>query len=130
MKKYRTALLFGTFNPLHSGHIRLFKRATKIADKVYIVMDDDNLIIKSKRRNPFGSRKERQEDIEMIKGIIFAGFESIKEDKKYWVDIIKPDVLIKGDDWKGNNWSGEKLGIPVKYLKHTNNIHSKWLGNI
>ena len=130
MKKYNKALLFGTFNPLHSGHIRLFRKAIEIAEELYIVMDDDNLIINSKRRKPFGDRKERQEDIKMIKGIIFAGFENSKTDKKYWIDKIKPDVLIKGNDWKGNNWSGETLGIPVKYLKHTNNTHSEWLGNI
>jgi glycerol-3-phosphate cytidylyltransferase len=124
LKPYKRALLFGTFNPLHCGHIRLFRRATDLADEVYVVCDDDKLI-RDKGREPFGSKKQRREDIEMIKGVVFSGFEG---SKKYWVSKIKPDILIKGDDWAGKGWSGEGLGVEVLYLAHTKNIHSHGLG--
>ncbi len=57
--------------------------------------------------------------------------ESDKNNKLYWIKKLKPDVLIKGDNWKGKSWNGEGLGVKVVYLKHLKGIHSSdlWRGN-
>jgi len=133
MTKYKRALLFGTFNPLHCGHLRLFRKALEIADEVYVCIDSDSYIRSWKKREPFGSEEERIADIEMINGIHFAGIEDqfIGRTKEYWIDQIKPDVLIKGDDTNKSTWNGKNLGVKVEYVEHTPCIHSTniWNGN-
>lgn len=128
MKKYKRGLLFGTFSPIHEAHISLIRRAKDICDKVYLVMDSDAYIRKFKAREPFTTLKERKLNLEMLGEV--AGTESDRQNKKYWINKIKPDVLIKGDDWKGKGWNGENLGVKVVYLKHIKGIHSStWHGN-
>jgi glycerol-3-phosphate cytidylyltransferase len=124
MKKYKRALLFGTFDPLHFGHLRLIRRASQIAQQVYICVDSDQLIRTTKNREPFTPLKERLKDLEMIKGIGGIGVEGLQHGKDYWVKKFKPDVLVKGDDWKGKGWSGERLGVKVKYFPYTKEISS------
>jgi len=133
MTKYKRALLFGTFNPLHCGHLRLFRKALELADEVYVCIDSDSYVRSWKKREPFGSEEERIADIEMINGIHFAGIEDqfIGRTKEYWIDQIKPDVLIKGDDTNKATWNGKNLGVKVEYVEHTPCIHSTniWNGN-
>lgn len=129
MKKYKSGLLFGTFHPLHEGHISLIRRAYDVCDKIYICLDDDDLI-KKKGREPILPVSERIKNLNSLKGVKFVGVESFEFPKFFWVELLKPEVLIKGDDWVGKGWDGESLGKTI-YLPHTKGIHSSniWLGN-
>ena len=125
--KYKRALLFGTFDPLHFGHIMLFERASKIAKEVVVAVDSDGLIRQVKKREPFRKFERRVKDVESIKYVTNVVMESKIQTKKWLIDLVKPDILIKGDDWKGKNWSGEGLGVPVKYFPYTKEINSTQL---
>ena len=129
MKKYKLGLLFGTFDPLHFGHVRLLKRAKDLCEKIFVCIDSDDLIREAKKREPFASYEDRVEDVKGIKYVDYTGMESDTLTKAVWIKKIKPDVLIKGDDWKGKGWSGENLGVPVVYLPHTQEINSTYLRN-
>ncbi len=127
--KYKTALLFGTFDPIHFGHIRLFERAYKIAEKIIVAVDSDDLIREVKKRKPFFPYRQRVKDVLSIIYVDKAVMESKEFTKKYWIDKLRPDVLIKGDDWKGKNWPGENLGVPVIYFPYTKEINSTQIRN-
>ena len=122
--KYKKALLFGTWDPIHFGHIMLFRRAKKIADKVIVAIDSDELIKDVKKRKPFFSFMRRMEDVLAIRYVDSIVMESKELNKKHWIKVLKPDILIKGDDWKGKKWSGEGLGVKVKYFPYTKEINS------
>ena len=141
MKKYRCGLLFGSFDPLHSGHIRLIAAALSLCETIDIVIDSDELIEKEKYRRPLRPAPQRKVDIEALTeinpNIRFAGFEvspnheRAEEDiesmlftKEHVVEEGEYSVLIKGDDWKGKGWDGENLGVPVLYLPYTKGISS------
>lgn len=120
MKKYKSGLLFGTFDPFHYGHLSLIRKAKEICESIYICIDSNDLII-NKGREPVLSLKDRIDNISILAD--FVGVESYQFPKKYWIDLLKPEILIKGDDWVGKNWDGEKYCKTI-YLPHTKGIHS------
>jgi len=124
MKKYRCGLLFGSFDPLHYGHIRLIRKARELCCAVYVCIDSDDLIRDTKHREPMSGEIARAKDMRDIKGVLQVGVKSEKANKKFWIRHFRPDVLIKGSDWIGKDWGGEGLGVEVKYVPYTKGISS------
>ncbi len=77
----------GYFNPVHSGHISLFKEAKKLADFLFVILNNDKQV-KLKGSFPFMSQKERKIVLESIK-YIDSVFLSIDEDKTVLRSIKK-----------------------------------------
>ena len=127
--KYKKALIFGTYDPLHYAHIRLFERASKLAREVYACTESDEIIRKNKKRDPFTTEIERVKDLRGIKYLknVFIRTEKINRD--FYVKMLKPDVLILGSDWKGKKWEGEGLGVKIIYLPRTEGISSTDIRN-
>lgn len=124
---YKVGLIFLAGDPLHYGHIRLFKRAKEICYNVYAITESDGIILKEKGRKPFTTSRQRVEDLKGIKYIKEAFCRTKKKDRKYWVDKLKPDVLILGSDYRHKDWVGKKLGIKIVYFPRTEGISSTLL---
>lgn len=122
-RKYKVGLVYGTFDPLHYGHIRLFKRAKEHCETLYVITEDDDIIRKEKHE-PFTTAEDRVEDLKSIKEIDGIGLRSEKFDRAYWTRSLKADVLFLGSDWKDKEWEGKSFGIPIIYLDRTPDISS------
>jgi len=89
----------GGFDPLHEGHIRLFKEARKLGDELVIMLNSDEQVKKKKRQPFYPSQDERKEIIESIryvdKVIIDPGKDVTCEEA---LRLVKPDILAKGGD--------------------------------
>jgi D-beta-D-heptose 7-phosphate kinase/D-beta-D-heptose 1-phosphate adenosyltransferase len=89
----------GGFDPLHEGHIRLFKEARQLGDILVVMLNSDKQLIKKKGITFYPSEKERREIIESIKYvdkvIIDPGKKVTCEEA---LSQIKPDILAKGGD--------------------------------
>ena len=46
-KKYDYALVSGGFDPVHVGHLRMFKDAKKLSDEVVLLLNNDDWLIKN-----------------------------------------------------------------------------------
>jgi len=119
---FTRGICFGTFDPLHYGHIRLLRRAKKICDELYAVTECDSIIVE--KHKPFSTEDQRVEDLCSIKYLSGVGLRTPDKDRAYWVRKFKADVLMVGDDHKGRWKEGEKLGLPIVYFPRTNNISS------
>ena len=61
-RKPRWVAVSGGFDPLHIGHVRMFKRARKLGDKLVVILNNDNWL-KAKKGFAFMPQKERMEII-------------------------------------------------------------------
>jgi cytidyltransferase-like protein len=119
MDKRPTVCLSGYFNPVHIGHIRMFKEASKTG-RVIVILNNDNQV-KVKQSVPFMNELERKEILESILYIDEVVL-SIDEDGTVCktLEKVKPDYFANGGDRKNN--------IPEEQVCINNNI--KMLFNI
>ncbi len=96
----------GCFDIIHPGHIDLLERARKLGTKLIVGINSDSSVraIKGEPR-PFLSQTDRAI---ILKSLRFVDevhiFDEPTPEKLIWE--IKPDVLVKGGDWKKNEIIG------------------------
>lgn len=91
--------LAGTFDPLHIGHQWLLWHATKIADKVVVIIATDVMVEKIRGRKPFNSERERMARLQR-ETLPHTKIRLGREDGKFLQTIReeKPDILLLGFD--------------------------------
>lgn len=65
-KKYDIMILSGGFDPIHKGHIRMFKAAKNMAYKVIVGLNSDSWLVRKKGKG-FMNWSERAEILKSIK---------------------------------------------------------------
>ena len=102
-KKEIIVAVSGYFNPVHIGHIRMFKRAKKIGDKLIVIVNNDNQV-KLKGSVQFMNEKERMEIISALK-LVDKVILSIDKDKTVCktLKLIKPHIFANGGDRNKKN---------------------------
>lgn len=98
MKK--TVFTNGCFDIIHPGHIDLLNRAKELGDKLIVGINSDSSVRKIKGlERPFLSENARREILLGLKSVdeVFI-FDELTPEKL--INEIKPDVLVKGGDWK------------------------------
>ncbi len=97
-EKQKVVVVSGYFNPIHKGHVRLFKEAKSLGDKLVVIVNNDNQV-KLKGSFPFMSEKSR---VEVIKAIQYVDevILSIDQDRtvRKTLAMLKPDIFANGGD--------------------------------
>jgi D-beta-D-heptose 7-phosphate kinase/D-beta-D-heptose 1-phosphate adenosyltransferase len=58
-KNHKIVMVSGGFDPVHIGHVRMFKEAKKLGDKLVVVVNNDNWL-KLKKGYAFMPEEERK----------------------------------------------------------------------
>lgn len=92
----------GGFDPLHVGHVRLFHAAKKLGDKLVVIVNNDNWLIK-KKGYAFMSEKDRKEiieSIEVVDEVIITSHPKNPKDMSVAKELkkIKPHIFANGGD--------------------------------
>jgi D-beta-D-heptose 7-phosphate kinase/D-beta-D-heptose 1-phosphate adenosyltransferase len=133
-KKEIVVAVSGGMDPLHIGHIRYLKEAKKLGDKLVVILNSDNFLIK-KKGFVFMPYKERKEILENIK-YVDEVFDCVDIDQSVCKSLaqLKPDIFAKGGDKTISNiLEGkvcEDLGIKIVFGVGGEKIQSSgWLVN-
>lgn len=117
MKKVIT---YGTFDLFHVGHLNMLKRAKALGDYLVVgVSSDDFNAIKGKKA--YHSVEDR---MAILEALSFVDEVIVEESWDQKVTDIKErdiDVLVMGDDWKGQ-FDYLKEWCEVVYLSRTHGI--------
>jgi len=71
MEKKKAVIVSGYFNPIHKGHIELFRKAKAGADKLWVIVNSD-LQRELKGSKEFMDELERKEIVESIRYVDYA----------------------------------------------------------
>jgi len=121
---------------IHHGHINIIDEASKYGEVTIGLLSDE--AIKSYKRSPiinYKSRKKVVESFKNVKNVIVQNTLDYTEN----LEIIKPDYVVHGDDWKSgiqketrNNilelikkWNGQLIEIPYTPNISTTSIINK-----
>jgi len=67
-KKYKVMLVSGGFDPVHKGHLEMISQARKLADEVWVILNNDRWL-SQKKGQEFMSQDEREYIMSQIKGV-------------------------------------------------------------
>ena len=71
----KTILATGGFDPVHIGHVQMFKEAGKLADKVVVLLNSDDWLIRKKGK-AFMDAEHRKSILEEMK-ILMEGLQNL-----------------------------------------------------
>tara|TARA_Y100000768_G_C23861771_1_gene626049 strand:- start:446 stop:850 length:405 start_codon:yes stop_codon:yes gene_type:complete len=108
----------GCFDILHAGHIKLLYKAKTLGNHLYVGIDSDERVKKSKGPNrPVNNEKNRLDmlrSLKIIKSVrIFGSDKSLVN----MIRHIKPDILLLGDDWKNKKIIGKNYVKKIVFFK-------------
>ncbi len=121
-KKSITVAVSGGYDPIHIGHIRLFKEAKKLGDKLVVILNNDHWLMK-KKGYVFMPQKERKELIEalaVVDEVILTTHPKDPKDMSVAKELrkLKPDIFANGGD-------RPQKTLPVREIEVCKRIHCK-----
>lgn len=141
MKEPKIVAVSGGFDPIHIGHVRMFKEAKKLGDELVVILNNDNWLI-DKKGQPFMPEHERKEIIEALDGVDRVVLTD-HQPGDYFIDrsvcrtleAIAPHVFANGGDRKPDGDPVpevelcNRLGIELAYnVGHGGKVQSSsWL---
>lgn len=101
MKKAGKSIVFtnGCFDILHAGHVRYLAAARAEGDILVVGLNSDKSVqlIKDDKR-PIVTQAQRGEVLSALSSVDFVTLFNEPDPLKL-IQVVKPDVLVKGGDW-------------------------------
>ena len=128
-KNERKKIVFtnGCFDIIHIGHIKYLEKAKKFGDILIVGLNSDSSVkrLKGKKR-PVNNQLDRAQVLASMEVVDYVVI--FKEDTPLkLIELIKPDTLVKGGDYKNKEVIGQSF---AKELKIVNFIDGKSTSNI
>jgi D-beta-D-heptose 7-phosphate kinase/D-beta-D-heptose 1-phosphate adenosyltransferase len=97
----KTVMVNGTFDILHPGHIALLNTARSYGDYLVVAIDTDQRVSELKGiQRPINNQNFRRVMLSNLKAVDIVELFDSKEELISLMKTYKPDVYVKGSDWK------------------------------
>jgi rfaE bifunctional protein nucleotidyltransferase chain/domain len=104
----RVVFTNGCFDIVHAGHVRYLSQAKRLGDMLIVALNTDRSVSRIKPGRPVNPEAERAEvvsHLDMVDYVTLFG-----EDTPYeLIRCLRPDVLVKGGDWKREDIVGSDI---------------------
>jgi len=118
----------GCFDLLHIGHIRYLKEAKKLGDILIVGLNSDASVRRLKPQRPINEESQRAEVLASLAVVDFVTLFS--EDTPYeLIKSIRPDVIVKGGDWKKEDIVGSDIVAEVHSLPYVQGVSTSAIIN-
>ncbi len=99
----------GCFDIIHAGHVRYLEKAKRLGDILVVGLNSDRSVRKIKGRGrPLVSERDRAAVLSALKVVDYVVLFGEPTPIRL-IEAIRPDVLVKGADWKPGHIVGEEL---------------------
>jgi len=111
----------GAFDVIHCGHLDLLDFASLIGSHVLVAIDTDRRIEYNKGQGrPFNKLEVRKYLMSMLKPVDSVKVFDTDEDLISIIKEYKPDVMVKGSDWRGKKILGEEYCKEIIFYERFN----------
>lgn len=116
-KKKKIIFTNGCFDILHIGHIKYLEEAKSFGDILILGLNSDSSVKKLKGKNrPINSQNDRAHILASLHVVDYVVI--FDEDTPLeLIKLIRPDVLVKGSDYKGKEVVGQEIANELKFIK-------------
>ena len=99
----------GCFDVPHLGHVSYLRKAKSFGDILVVAVNTDRSVrrIKGKTR-PINSQRDRAEVLSEFSSVDYVTFFG-EDTPSRLIRLLKPDVLVKGADWKLKDIAGKEV---------------------
>ena len=126
----KLALVDGSFDPIHDGHIKYFEAASQLGVPVLCNVAPDSWT--SSKHKVLLNQEQRGVVLDSIRYLDFVHLSSVSTAEV--IQLLEPRFYLKGNDWltRGGVPEAEEslcrnLGIEILYLQTVTNSSSKLL---
>lgn len=95
------------FDPIHIGHVRMFQQAKKLGDRLVVILNNDNWLMRKKGYvfMPEHERKELIEHVRWVDRVVLTEHKPRTRDMSVCDALrkLKPDVFANGGDRTHSN---------------------------
>lgn len=96
----------GTFDILHRGHLELLNYAKSLGDQLLVAIDTDRRVTELKGiGRPINNQEDRKFFLYNLRAVDIVMLFDSKEELVNIMKEYKPDVYVKGSDWKHDKGS-------------------------
>ena len=104
-----TVIVNGTFDILHPGHVSMLNTARSLGDYLIVCIDTDRRVKELKgNKRPINDQFFRKVMLQNLKAVDIVEFFDSQEELIKLFELYKPDIMVKGSDWKGKSVVAEK----------------------
>lgn len=114
-KKERSKIVFtnGCFDIIHAGHVKYLQEAKALGDVLIVAVNSDDSVRRLKPHRPIVGQAERAIVLSALAAVDYVLI--FDEDTPLeTIMALRPDVLVKGGDWKKEAIVGSAL-VPEVY---------------
>jgi D-beta-D-heptose 7-phosphate kinase/D-beta-D-heptose 1-phosphate adenosyltransferase len=104
-----TVIVNGTFDILHPGHVAMLNTARSLGNYLIVCIDTDRRIKELKGSNrPINDQYFRKVMLQNLKSVDIVEFFDSQEELIKLFELYKPDIMVKGSDWRGKSVVAEQ----------------------
>jgi D-beta-D-heptose 7-phosphate kinase/D-beta-D-heptose 1-phosphate adenosyltransferase len=106
----------GTFDILHRGHIEMLEYAKSLGNHLVVCIDTDTRVKQLKGPDrPINSQFDRSFMLGALKCVDAVWTFADEAELEYILETYKPDIMVKGSDYRGKPIVGEHLIKEMKF---------------